>query len=70
MPQKAVKGQAVTDFLADHLVPGTSKLYDDLLDEITKINLINASPKEQVWQLFFGGASRMNPDENIIASMG
>ena len=69
MPQKAVKGQSMADFLADHPVPGTSKLYDELSDEIAKINLINASPEEQVWQLFFDGASRTNPEENTIAGV-
>jgi len=49
MSQKAVKGQAVVDFLADHPVLGTSKLYDDLPDKIAELNLINASSEEQVW---------------------
>jgi len=48
MPQKVIKGQAVADFLTDHLVPRTSKLYDDLPDEIFEVNLINASSEEQV----------------------
>jgi len=43
MPQKVIKGQTVTNFLADHLVSGTLKLYDDLPDEIAEVNLINAS---------------------------
>jgi len=30
IPQKAIKGQAVADFLADHAVTESSKLYDDL----------------------------------------
>jgi len=51
----------VADFLADYPVPETSKLYVDLPDEIAEVNLINASSKEQVWQLFFDGASRTNP---------
>ena len=46
MPQKAIKGKAVTDFLADHLALETSKLYDDLPDEIAEVNLINAFSKE------------------------
>ena len=46
MPQKAIKGQAVADFLEDHLVSETSKLYDDLPDEIAEVNLINASSEE------------------------
>ena len=70
MPQKGVKGKAVADFLADHPVPGTSKLYDDLPDEITEVNLINASSEEQVWELFFDRVSRMNPEGNIIAGVG
>ena len=48
MPQKAIKGQAMVDFLADHPISGMSKLYDDLPDEITEVNLINASSEEQV----------------------
>ena len=42
LPQKAIKGQAMSDFLADHPVSETLKLYDDLPDEIAEINLINA----------------------------
>ena len=49
MPQKAVKGQARADFLANHPVSGTSKLYDDLPCELTEVNLINPSLEEQVW---------------------
>ena len=70
IPQKAIKCQAVADFLVDHLVSGTLKLYDDLLNEITEVNVINASSEEQVWQLFFNGASRTNPEGNIIAGVG
>ena len=70
MPQKAVNSQAVADFLADHPVPGTSKLYDDLLHKITEVNLIHVSLEEQVWQLFFDGASRTSPEGNIIAGVG
>ena len=70
MQQKVIKGQAVVDFLADHSVPGTSKLYDNLSDEIAEVNVINASSEEQVWQLFFDGASRTNPEGNIIVGVG
>ena len=50
--------------------PTNIKTYDDLPDEIVKINLINASPKEQVWQLFFDRASRTNPEGNIVVGVG
>ena len=70
MPQKAVKGQVVVDFLANHLVSGTSKLYNDLPYEIVEVKVINASSEEQAWQLFFDGASRTNPEGNVVAGVG
>jgi len=70
IPQKAIKGQTVADFLADHSVPGTLKLYNDHPDEITEVNLINVFSEEQVCQLFFDGASRTNSERNIIAGEG
>ena len=70
MPQKTIRSQAGADFLADHPVSGTSKLYDDLLNEIAEVNFINTSSKEKVWQLFFDGASRTSPEGNIIAGVG
>ncbi|XP_020270775.1 uncharacterized protein LOC109845958 [Asparagus officinalis] len=36
MPQKAIKGQAMVDFLADHPVSESSKLYEDLADEVAE----------------------------------
>ena len=60
----------MTDFLTDHLVSRTSKLYDDLLDEIAEVNLINAFLEEQVWQLLFDVVSRTNPMGNIVAGVG
>ena len=34
VPQKAVKGQALADFLAAHPVPKSSKLHEAILDEV------------------------------------
>ena len=70
MPQKAIKDHAVADFLTDHPVPGTSKFYDDLPDEIAEVNLINLSLEELVWQLFLNGPSRTSPEGNIMAGVG
>jgi len=33
-PQKSVKGQALVDFLAAHPVPETSKLHEEIPDEV------------------------------------
>ena len=70
MPQKLIKGQVVADFLAEDPVPESSKLYDDLSDEIAEVNVINASSEEQMWQLFFDGASRTNSEGNIVIGVG
>jgi len=42
--------------------------YDDLPDEIAEVNVIHVS-SEEVWQLFFDGASRTNPEGNIIVGV-
>ena len=34
LPQKAVKGQAVADFLPEHADPRAVKLYEDLPNEV------------------------------------
>ena len=70
MPQKAVKGQARADFLANHPVSGTSKLYDDLPNKIAEVCVTHTSSEEQVWHLFFDSASRMGSKGNIVAGVG
>ena len=70
LPQKAVKGQAVADFLAEHPDPRATKLYEDLPDEVAEVCLTQTSFERQVWQLFFDGASRTGPKGHIIAGVG
>jgi len=67
LPQKATKGQAVTDILAENLDPRVTRLYENLPNEIAEVYMTQTSFEEQVWQLFFDGASRMGPQGNIIA---
>ena len=50
LPQKATKGQAVADFLAEHSNSRAIRLYEDLPDEIAKAYMTQTSFKEQVWQ--------------------
>ena len=58
LPQKAVKRQAVADFLTEHPDPRATELYEDLPDEVAEVCLTQTSFEGQVWQLFFDGASR------------
>ncbi|TYK25806.1 uncharacterized protein E5676_scaffold436G00080 [Cucumis melo var. makuwa] len=53
IPQKAVKGQALADFLADHPVPSNWKLCDDLPnEEVLFVEIM------EPWIMFFDGATQ------------
>ena len=70
LPQKAVKGQTVAYFLDEHPDSRTTKLYEDLSDQVAKVCMSQTPFKGQVWQLFFDGASRTGSRGNIIAGVG
>ncbi|XP_074284154.1 uncharacterized protein LOC141608708 [Silene latifolia] len=53
VPQKAVKGQAIADFFADHPVPAEWEISDDLPGE--EIFYVDILPP---WQMYFDGAAR------------
>ena len=53
VPQKAVKGQALADFLADHPISSDWEFSDDFLDE--DVFYIEVMPP---WMMFFDGAAR------------
>ncbi|KAL2944011.1 Gypsy retrotransposon integrase-like protein 1 [Bienertia sinuspersici] len=52
VPQKAVKGQALADFLEDHPIPADWELSDDLPGEVFFVDTLPP------WQLYFDGAAR------------
>ncbi|KAL0294891.1 UNVERIFIED_CONTAM: hypothetical protein Sradi_6863400 [Sesamum radiatum] len=52
VPQKAIKGQVLADFLADHPMPAEWELSDDLPDE--DVLVIEVTPP---WKMYFDGAS-------------
>ncbi|CAL8989853.1 unnamed protein product [Prunus brigantina] len=54
VPQKAIKGQALADFLAAHPTPDNMELSADLPDEEV------FTTEALTWQLYFDGAARRN----------
>ena len=42
VPQKAIKGKALADFLATHPVLETSKLHEDIPDEVIETNMTSS----------------------------
>ena len=67
VPQKAIKRQALADFLVDHPASKSSKLHEDILDEVIKANMTSI---DDVWQMFFDGASRTGSKGKIVAGVG
>jgi len=67
IPRKVIKVQALTDFLAAHPVPETSKLHTDIPNEIIEANMTSG---DGVWKMFFDGTSRTGPTGKIIAGAG
>jgi len=55
------------DFLTAHPVPESSKLHEDIPDEVIEDNIISS---DDVWQLFFDGTSRTRPKGKIVAGVG
>jgi len=55
MPQKAVQGQALADFLVDQPIPNKWELNDDLRgEEVLVIDIL--SP----WEMYFNGTTRQD----------
>ena len=71
VPQKAIKGQVLADFLANHPVPDDYEFSEDLPDEDV---LFIELPRP--WKLFFDGAARkdgagagvilITPEEEVL----
>ena len=55
MPQKAVKGQALADFLVDHPIPNEWELNDDLPSE--EVFFVDMLPP---WEMYFDSAARQD----------
>ena len=58
---------ALAEFLAAHPVSESSKLHEDIPDEVFESNITS---EDEVLQMFFDGASRIGPKGKIIAGLG
>ena len=67
VPQKAVKGQALADFWQLIRFWRASKLHEDISIEVFESNMIS---EDEVWQMFFDGASKTGPKGKIILVWG
>ena len=68
VPQKAIKGQALADFLAEHPLPKDSPLRDDLPDE--PVYSVETSSPNASWNMYFDGATRTNEKGKLISGIG
>ena len=53
--------------MAAHPVPETSKLHEDIPYKVIEANVTIG---DDVWQMFFDGASRIGPKGKIVAGVG
>ena len=67
VPQKAAIGHALADFLATHPVLKTSKLLEDISDEVIEAKMTSL---DNVWKMFFNDASRSGLTGKIITVVG
>src|SRR4051812_14412579 len=68
MPQKATKGQAIADFLAENPRSNSATLFKELPDETAEVHSFQANPS--VWQMYFDGASRTILRGGLVAGVG
>src|SRR4051812_247559 len=68
LPQKATKGQAVADLLAENPRSNSAILLEELPDETAEVHSAQADPS--VWQMYFDGASRTISRVGLVAGVG
>src|SRR5204863_4744444 len=68
LPQKATKGQAIADLLAENPRSNSAILFEELPHEIAEVHSAQANPS--VWQMYFDGASRTIPRVGLVAGVG
>ena len=68
VPQKAIKGQALADFLTEHPLPKESSLRDDLPDK--PIHAVEIFSSNASWDMYFDGAIRTNEKGKQILGVG
>src|SRR4051812_27774668 len=56
--------------MAENPKPGSGRLYEDIPDESAEVHLAQTTLEDQVWQMFFDGASRVNPSGDLAAGVG
>ncbi|XXG62700.1 hypothetical protein AAC387_Pa05g1015 [Persea americana] len=68
VPQKAIKGPALANFLTKHPLPKDSPLRDDLLNE--PVYSVETSSPNASWNMYFDGATRTNEKGKPISGIG
>src|SRR3954468_10056250 len=68
LTQKAIKGQAIADLLAENPRSSSAALFKELPDETAEVHSAQANPS--VWQMYFNGASRTIPRAGLVAGVG
>src|SRR4051812_50207173 len=68
LPQKATKGQAIVDLLAENPTSKSATLFEELTDETAEVHSSQVHPT--VWHMYFDRASRTIPRAELVAGVG
>src|SRR3954465_1179649 len=68
LPQKATKGQAIADLLAENPRSNSTTLFEELPDGTAEVHSAQASPS--IWRMYFDEASRTIPCVGLVAGVG
>src|SRR4051812_32256447 len=55
--------------MAENPKPGSGRLYEDIPDESAEVHLAQTTLEDQVWQMFFDEASRVNLSKDLVAGV-
>lgn len=70
LPPEAIKGQVLADFLAENPTFSSRKHYVNIPGKVVEVHAVHTILEEQIWWLFFDGASRVNPRGDLVAGTG
>ncbi|XXG42280.1 hypothetical protein AAC387_Pa01g2598 [Persea americana] len=67
VPQKAIEGQALAGFLAEHPLPKDSPLRDDL--PVEPVYNVETSSSNASWDMYFNSATRTNEKGKLMSGI-
>src|SRR5436853_3416307 len=69
-PRRQSRDKSSQIFMAENPASRLEKLYEDIPDEVAEVHTVQITLEDQIWQMFFDGASRVNLSRELSAGVG